>query len=185
LSLGEGDSKQESTTEVTVLADPRSTASQADRESNYQSLLALQGLQETAVTAVERIVSVRKDIDTLNGLIARQDDATALKDQAKELQKQLDKLEQRFRVLPETRGFVYDEDKVSSRIGAAQYYIGSSLDAATPASQAFVELAQTTLDSALAELNAFLGGPLQQFRDAVDEAGVGLLSDTASISRSP
>jgi photosystem II stability/assembly factor-like uncharacterized protein len=185
LSLGEGDSKQESTTEVTVLADPRSTASQADRESNYRSMLALQELQETAVTAVERIVGVRKDIDTLNGLIAKQEDASALKDQAKELQKQLDDLELRFRVLPETRGFVYDEDKVSSRIGTAQYYIGSSLDAATPASQAFVNLAQTTLDSAVAELNAFLGGPLQQFRDAVDEAGVGLLSDTAAISRSP
>jgi len=185
LSLGEGAQQVVSAVDVSVLADPRTEFSQADRESNYRSLLALQGLQETAVTAVERIVSVRKDIDTLKALMAQQQDVSPLQEQANELQKQLDELELRFRVLPETRGYSYDEDKVSSRIGMAQSYIGSSLDAATPASQAYVELAQNSLDSALAELNAFLGGPLQQFREAVNEAGVGLLADTAGVSRSP
>ncbi len=183
LSLGDGDNARSSAVDVTVLADPRSEASQADRESNYRSLLALQGLQETAVSAVERIVAVRKDVDTLNGLIAKQENSGALKDQVKSIKQQLDQLELRFRVLPETRGFVYDDDKASTRISTAQYYIGSSLDAPTPASAAFVELAQTTLDSALADLNAFLGGPLQDFRSAVDEAGVGLLSNTTAISR--
>ncbi|HET6564718.1 MAG TPA: hypothetical protein VFG52_04835, partial [Xanthomonadales bacterium] len=189
LTLGEGDAKRESTVDVTVLPDPRSSVSQASREANYQSLKKLQAMQETAVSAVERIVSVRKDVDTLSGLIAKQaqdaDGDSSLKDQASELKKQLDTIEKRFRVLPETRGFVYDDDKVSTRIGTAQYYIGSSLDAASPASEAFVKLAQTELDSALAELNAFLSGPLQQFRDAVNQAGVGLLSDTSAISRSP
>ncbi len=183
LSLGDGDNARSSAIEVTVLADPRSEASQADRESNYRSLLALQELQATAVTAVERIVAVRKDVDTLNGLIAKQESSDALKDQVKNIRQQLDQLELRFRVLPETRGFVYDDDKAVTRISTAQYYVGSSLDAPTPASAAFVELAQTTLDSALAELNAFLGGPLQDFRSAMDEAGVGLLSNTTAISR--
>ncbi len=187
LSLGDGETQRESAVDVTVLADPRLAFSQADREANYQSLLALQALQETSVTAVERIVAVRNDLDTLNGLIAKQDESTAaaLKKQSGDLQDQLKQLELRFRVMPETAGHVYDDDKVASRIGAAQYYVGSSLDAATPASAAFVQLAENELDSALAELNAFLSGPLQQFRDAVNEAGVGLLAESTAISRNP
>jgi hypothetical protein len=185
LSLGEGDGDAETATEVTVVADPRSGISQADREANYQSLLALQALQETAVSAVERIVNVRKDLDTVTALIARQEGADNLKEQAGDLQKQLNDLELRFRVLPETKGFVYDEDKVISRIGTAQYYIGSSLDAATPGSAAFVELAENSTDAALADLNAFLSGPLQEFREAISTAGVGLLSDAEAVSRSP
>jgi hypothetical protein len=189
LALGEGAEKTETSSQVKVLADPRPGISQANRESNYQSLKALQALEETAVSAVERIVSVRKDLDTLVGLIDKQtiadDGAKTLKDQAKSLQKQLNELELRFRVLPETRGYVYEDDKVASRIGAAQFYIGSSLDAATPASAAYVQLAEDATDSAIADLNAFLNGPLQQFRYVVKEAGVGLLSDSAAISRSP
>jgi len=178
-----GEGNTESATEVTVVADPRSGISQAAREANYQSLLALQALQETTVSAVERIVNVRKDLDTVAALIARQEGADGLKEQAGDLQKQLNDLELRFRVLPETKGFVYDEDKVISRIGTAQYYIGSSLDAATPGSAAFVELAENATDAALADLNAFLSGPLQEFRDSVNASGVGLLSDAAAISR--
>jgi hypothetical protein len=48
-----------------------------------------------------------------------------------------------------------------------------------------VQLAEDATDSAIADLNAFLNGPLQQFRYVVKEAGVGLLSDSAAISRSP
>jgi hypothetical protein len=155
--------------------------------SNYQSLLALQALQETSVTAVEKIVSVRKDVMALNALIQQQageGKADKLGQQANEMLEQLNALEQKFRVPPETRGNVYDEDKVSNKINAAQYYIGSSLDAATPASAGYVKIAESSLDAALAELNDFLGGPLRQFRESVDQAGIGLLSDTAGIGRS-
>jgi hypothetical protein len=184
LSLGEDEAQRESAVDVTVLADPRLEISQSDRESNYQSMLALQSLQETTVNAVERIVGVRKDIDIIKSLITQQEiaDSSALEKQATDLLEQLKQLELRFRVLPETRGYVYDENKVSTRVGMAQAYVGSSLDAATPASAAYVQLAQNELDTALAELNAFLGGPLQQFRDAVDQAGVGLLANPATVS---
>lgn len=187
LSLAEGDKQKDSAVDVTVLADPRSGISQADRVANYESMLALQGLQETAVSAVERIVGAGKDLDFLNGLIARQDEAdvASLKEQSSDLQQQLKKLELRFRVLPETRGYIYDEDKVMSRIGTAQYYLGSSLDAATPASAAFVQLAQNELDSAIAELNSFFAGPLAKFRTEVNAAGIGLLTDTAAAGRQP
>ncbi|MDZ4730023.1 MAG: hypothetical protein SH820_08795 [Xanthomonadales bacterium] len=188
-SNGGSAGKDESATDVSVLADPRPGINQAARESNYRSLIALQGMQETVVSAVERIVSVRKDIETLSSLIAKQasidDGVTTLQDKAADLQDQLKELELLFRVLPETTGHVYDDDKVSSRISSAQYYIGSSLDAATPASAAFVELAQSELDSAVAELNAFLSGPLQQFRTAVSAASIGLLTETAAINRNP
>jgi hypothetical protein len=187
LVLGEANERNETSVEVTVLADPRSDISQADRVSNYQSLLALQALQETSVTAVEKIVSVRNDVNALNALIQQQagvGTADKLSQQATEVLDQLNALEQKFRVPPETRGNVYDEDRVTNKIATAQYYIGSSLDAATPASAGYVKIAENSLDAALAELNDFLGGPLQQFRESVDQAGIGLLSDTAGIGRS-
>ncbi len=89
--------------------------------------------------------------------------------------KKLGEMETRFRVPQDTSGIVYDSDKVYSRIGSAQFYLGSSHSAPTQSARAAINLAQSTLDSAIDSLNMVLNEDLPAFRTAVSEAGLGLL----------
>lgn len=183
LSLdGEGENHAEQSIEVSVLADPRPGISATRRESNYRSLLALQELQEAAVSAVERIVRTRSDLDTVERLIGQQAQAAdnetlqGLQEKAASLHKGLDAQEAHFRVAPETTGYVYNDDKVFSQIELAQFYLGSSLDTGTAASKTYVNLARSKLQTALAEMNRFFDTEVSAFRRDVEQAGIGLLS---------
>jgi len=175
------------TTPVTVLADPRAAYSPEARAQNYQAALALQGMQEAAVSAVERVVHARADIDTVLALIDQRkqpgaeldEPLAALRDRARDLKERLDELEKRFRTPPETKGIVYDEDKIVNRIGLAAGYVGSSLDAPSPTALAYVDLARTALRDGQAALDSFVTTELSAFAQAVSAAGIGLFGDSA------
>ncbi|MCU0989992.1 MAG: hypothetical protein MUE63_10505, partial [Xanthomonadales bacterium] len=185
LSLAAGDGNGEAvtaTTRVSVLPDPRSDISAAARLSNYQALLELQALQEQAVTAVERIARARADITTVRALLERHEQPggalpetlQALNERAGAVGQRLDELEQRFRTPPKTRGIVYDDDKVATRIGLAMGYVGSSRDAPTPTAEVYVQAARQALAAATAELERFAESELADFGQAVSAAGIGL-----------
>jgi len=190
LSLDSGDSgPAEASVNVTVLADPRSAVTAENRLKNYATQLALQELAKTAVTAVERIRQARTDVETTQKLISardNEDDGEALKalgEQADEVKKGLDKLEKRFRVLPETKGHVYDDDKVVSRIGMAQYFVGSTWDAPSDTAAIYIEQARVSLDEAREALNRFMSEDVAAFGSAVDEAGIGLFAPVPPLNQ--
>ncbi len=187
LSLAkENEQPVEQSITVTVKADPRSGISAEQRESNYHSMLALQDMQEAAVSAVERIVHTRSDLDTIDRLIAQRPDAAAddslksLKERSASLRTGLDALEAEFRVPPETVGEIYNEDKVINQIELATSYAGSSLDAETAAAAVYVDLARGHLEAAVADMNAFFDTEVGPFRPQVEAAGIGLLSGPAA-----
>ncbi len=105
----------------------------------------------------------------------------ALQQQAADTLERLDALEKRFRNLAETRGIVYSGDQVSRRIGTAQFYAGSTTGSPTPTGAAYAEIARRTLDEALAAVNAFMTGDLAAFREAVEAAGIGLLTPAEPV----
>jgi photosystem II stability/assembly factor-like uncharacterized protein len=173
--------------DVQTVADPRSPYSQTEIEQNFATQLELLRLQKTVVSAVERIVDTRKDIDTLIGLVdkrqgSKENEAlSALRDRGKELNNTLNDLEKRFRTPPETKGIVYSDDKIINRLGIAQAYVASTRDAPSSTAKTYIRLARISLDEGLSALNRFLSRELADFRKTVDEAGVGLLSDTNPI----
>ncbi len=188
LSLPDGDGTTESALGVRVVADPRSPYGQADIEQNYRARLDILAMEKTAVSAVERIVNARDDIVAIKARIARRDDADsaamqALTERADDAVEALDDLEQRFRVPPETTGIVYDDDKVSNRIGRAREFVESTLAPPSPAARMFMQIAGESLDAALAAVNDFLGGELATFRADVTTAGIGLLMDAGTVGR--
>lgn len=182
LPAADGD---EVTANVTVetVADPRSPYSQAELERNYQARVELLGLLEQAVAAVERIVRARDDVAAIKALIAKRDDDSLepLEERADEITVALDELEKVFRTPPETSGITYSADKVQDQIGLASGYVGSSYGTPTPTAEAYVAIARSALDDGIASLNDFLAGELAAFRDAVDEAGIGLLSGVGPL----
>ena len=104
-----------------------------------QAMLELMEMQEAAVTAVERIFYAQADVGTAQILIKQKqkpgagedEDLKALGEKAGKIQKALVELEKRFRTPPRTKGIVYDDDQVSSKINMAMYYVGSTADVPT------------------------------------------------------
>lgn len=174
-------------TTATVLADPRSEHAPASREQNYRAQLELQTLQAAAVDAVERIVRVRADVDTVLGLIDLRkqpggdldESLAALKERGEQLKQGLDALEQRFRTPPRTKGIVYDDDKVVSRIGMAAAYLGSNPGAPTATAGVYADLARRSLLDAEAAVDGFMDDEVAGFRRAVSEAGIALFESAA------
>ena len=188
LSLdGADDSITEVTADVTTLIDPRTQYSQAEIQQNYQAMLEIMSLQDSAVTAVERIVAARDDVVTIKALIGKRDDAednqtlVDLTDRAGEISDALDELEKVFRTPPETKGVTYRADKIINRIQLAEFYVNLTYAAPGSTANSYFEIARAVLDEGTAAVNEFLAGELASFRGAVSAAGIGLLSNTEPI----
>ncbi len=167
---------------VAVVGDPRSGLSSQEQKSNYQTLLGLQEMQEEAVTAVERVVHAQSGVSTALNLIRQEqkpgaeldESLKALLDQGKEVQEGLLELEKRFRTPPQTKGIVYDDDKVSSRISLAWGYVGSTKAAPTAAAMTYIEQARAALAPALEAVDLFMTQELEMFSQSLSDAGIGL-----------
>ena len=173
--------------DVQTVADPRSPYSLAEIEQNYAMQLELLELEKALVRAVEAIVRARRDVGTITTLIkarpAADEDAIlmALTEQADELNEGLDELEKRFRTPPETKGIIYNYDKTINRLALAQRYVGSTYGAPSAAAKTYVQIARNSVDETLTALNDFIGSDLEDFRKAVDEAGIALLSGVQPV----
>jgi photosystem II stability/assembly factor-like uncharacterized protein len=175
---------------ITVLADPRSPFSTQARLDNYRAMLEITGMQETAVTAVERIVHAQTDVTTAQTLIrqrkkpgeSQDEHLKALSVQAEEIQKALVELEKRFRTPPGTKGIIYDDDQVSSKIGMAGRYVGSTADSPSATARIYVDRARQALDDALRAVDNYMAGDLESFSRALSEAGIGLFISVARES---
>jgi photosystem II stability/assembly factor-like uncharacterized protein len=174
---------------ITVLPDPRSRFSAEARKDRYQSMLYIMDMQEAAVTAVERIVHAQADVATAQTLIrqkqkpgANEDQSfTALSEQAEKIQKELLELEKQFRTPPKTRGIVYDNDQVTSRIGMARRYVGSTVDAPTVTAKVYIDLARQSLDDAVKAVDNYMSGELDRFSQSLSDAGIGLFSGSIQL----
>jgi len=170
---------------VTVIPDPRHGISAEVMRENYLAKLELQALQESAVTAIERIVHARSDVSTIGQIIDQKPNSETdealenLRLQGKKLSKDLKEIESLFRTPPGTKGHVYDDDKVINRISFAQSYVGSTLDIETEAARVYGKLAKDSLDKALATMEAYFQSEVAAFRTAAGAAGIGLLLTSA------
>ncbi|MDX1555286.1 MAG: hypothetical protein R3212_04610, partial [Xanthomonadales bacterium] len=185
LSLGSGDDEARDSIAVSVVTDPRLGVSEAARRANYTTLLELNEMEEQLVSATEQVVRAREDLDTVKSLISRrqkQDDSgeaenmKALKERIDAARKSLDEVEKAFRTPPDTKGIVFDDHRVANKLGSAQYYVASTLDAPSPATQVYIEEAGRALAAALEKLDAVMSGEVEPLRADIEAAGIRLLS---------
>lgn len=168
----------EQSADIRVLADPRldlSDAAYRARDIAAQNLLSLQKTMRAAIVSIHE---ARRDIDTLLALAKVDGDEDAhkeLKTRAKKLKDQLDALEKRFRAPPDTKGIVYDDDKVSSKLGLAGFFVNSTLDAPSKAANSYIAHAEATLEAALSDLNRTISEDIAGLREAFAASGLGLL----------
>ena len=174
--------------EVQTIADPRSVFAQSEIEQNFTAQVDLLNLKKAAVSAVERIVKAREEVGTVTKLInARKgadenENLMALKEQAGGIEDSLDELEKRFRSPPETKGHPYTSDKIIDQITLAQEHVRSTYGAPSEAAQSYIQIARNSINDGLSNLNDLIDGKLEDFRMAVESAGIGLLSDIEPVN---
>ena len=175
-------------TPVEVLKDPRNPYSVEAMQANFDTRMTLMAMRDTANIALRQIIATRDDVSTISKLIDKQldlektDQLEALKKLAKEAKKSLDELEKIYRTPEKTRGIVYSDHTVNSKLETAASYAGSSDDAPSPASETYMEIARNSLADATAKVNAFMEGQLAELRENVKTAGISLLSVNEVIS---
>ncbi|MHB9002433.1 MAG: WD40/YVTN/BNR-like repeat-containing protein, partial [Thermoanaerobaculia bacterium] len=178
---------QEASGLVNVLPDPRRAIADADRKAKWDALILIGALNDRAVTAIERILRTKGDIDVVLGRLKTtggtppqtKDDPekAALQKSAAALQRRLDAAERLFRVPPKTKGIVDDSNMALSRIEYAESSLSSTWDAPTSAQLAYVARAEATLASAEAELAKVYSEDVARFREAVRAAKIDLFTD--------
>jgi photosystem II stability/assembly factor-like uncharacterized protein len=170
---------------VTVLVDPRSHVSPADRQAKYEAQVKAGALQEEIAAAVDRIAEARRDLDLVAERIKKREPkdqkpkAAAEDDLGKavqEVKKGLGELEKKLWSPEGTKGIVRD-DSAFAQVGQAQRGLGSSWEVATPAQLALLTRAEEATRAALDETGRFFTEQVKPLRDRVTAAGIALLAD--------
>ncbi len=176
IELGDNSSSHE----VRVLADPRTEFSAADQMKNFEMRTHLSGLFERVQLALTELMNARRDIATLTTLIKSSDiDEEAskkLSEQAGDAKKALEEMEKQFRTPRGTRGIVFRGGNVSSFVGLAATYVGSSRGAPNEAALQQVAKAEAAVAGAVIALNKLLEEDVASLRAAASAAGIGLLN---------
>ena len=184
ITIGKGDEAATDEVAISVITDPRLEMSEQARTENYAAANELRELTNEAVNAVERIIQTREDLATANELLARRlarrdtDDESveALKEKISEVRKSLDEAEKEFRTPPDTKGIVYSANTVTSRIGTASFFVGSSMDAPSESARVYMEDARRVTDAAIENLDGIFETEVDPLREEIEDAGVKLLS---------
>ncbi|MEM6574687.1 MAG: hypothetical protein AAF736_10480, partial [Pseudomonadota bacterium] len=85
----------------------------------------------------------------------------------------------RIRVPAKTRGIVFDDDKLTSVLGIAQFYVGSTLGEPSPTAQIHMERAVAAVGAAEADYAEFVRETLEPFASTAGQTPLGLFSGGA------
>lgn len=165
--------KAEASTTVQVLADPRTTIAQSDRQAKFDTMKKVSQRLEVAAEAVDRIVAYRKVIsNVLTQAQGRTDDRVkTLRTEAEKLRKKLTTVADRFIDEPNrVQGITRNPNTVSAKLGSVLGSLRSSWDAPTSTQLTNLKQAETLLESALKEFNHLFAEDVPAFQKVVEGA---------------
>ena len=182
---------------VTVQPDPSLKTTEADWRAWDAATVRVGELQNAVTDAINRLIATRQDVhQVLAKLDARDkereqqggeargksDADKALRQAARDLQKRLTTVERRFHVPADTKGLVEDETTASSQVSSVRRAIGTSWEAPSDTAKAYLQEAETSARSALADFNKLYAEDIPAFQKKVADAGLGLVTDQGPIN---
>lgn len=194
--FGKDEMAAEATGQVTVLPDPRQDVPTARRQAKMDAILRAGALRETLTEAINRVHDAQADLRLVqsklrkleeeeketvgrNEGIAEAEEAEEeepLSTAAGELAKRLYELERSLWVNEDdVKGIVADLTPWQD-VSYALRSLGSSFDGPTPTQLRYLEIAERSVEKAVAEAERVFTEEVAPFRAKVEETGVGLLS---------
>ncbi|MFL6199296.1 MAG: VPS10 domain-containing protein [Thermoanaerobaculia bacterium] len=189
---------QEAKGTVKVLPEPRRTTSAEDMRKREDAIQRTGDLQDSLVTALERIQRTRADVQSVTALLDKrkkdeEDKAKAearakglpapskkdekpdpLSEAAGKVQKGLTDLEKKIWLPPDTPGIPPEKD-AASKVFNSRGNVLSSLDAPSATHLEYLRQAEAEVAKVLTEVNQFFAKDVADFRKQVDESGLRLL----------
>lgn len=169
---------QEQSLDAQVLVDPRVDVSLASMEANQDMQLQLQALEATINDALRQIVTARRDLGTIETLLAEASDPEqfdALTEQVKGNLKTLKTLELALRNPKNNKGRPYVDGMALNTLSRAKSFLTTSYAAPSPTALAFAEIAKARISTAVSAVNDYLAGDFGVLRAAFAETKLGLL----------
>lgn len=180
-------------TTAKVLKDPRFNVSLQDLTTSYELQHQAVAMYSTLTKAAHALADSKKDIDLIKALANKALDnlpessdkklhpASEIITSAKALEKRIKALDKHLRSLPKTKGIVDESYKVSSKIYTAWGYVGSRYGKPSPTAEIYLAAAKVALTNGINEVNQFLAEDLATFKQAYNQSGLGLLTNTKPI----
>ncbi len=172
--LSHGENTSETT--VNVKMDPRVEVSLAALKARdalydkYAPKMAVLG------KAMERMTKAGETVKLVNGRLAdrKDDDAKALKKQAKEIGDKLKELNAVLNGKPAPQGFSRDPNTVMSKVFTARRYLQNGFDMPGKTEEIVAKQAMEAMEGALEQINAFFADDWAAYTKAVDAANISL-----------
>lgn len=176
---------------LTILPDPLSKATEADRRAKWQAILEMGELHDAAANAIIRILDAKSDIDAIAEKSRAAQERVAHADPqlagvigaARELKSKLTEIEARLWPRTDIQGRSAS-NYAFAKIGDAIGRLYSSWDAPSSADRSYMQLAEDRLDEAMQDVNQIFEEDVAEFRRVAREAGIELLSRPVSQSTS-
>lgn len=126
--------------------------------------------------AMERMTKAGETVKLVNGRLAdrKDDDAKALKKQAKEIGDKLKELNAVLNGKPAPQGFSRDPNTVMSKVFTARRYLQNGFDMPGKTEEIVAKQAMEAMEGALEQINAFFADDWAAYTKAVDAANISL-----------
>ena len=175
--------EQKDSTTVKVLPDPRLMSKQADWEAREKWIAKHRALVETARTATDQLLDMRKKLGQINKNISESGlaDADSLKKLSKPLSDSIKVMLEWF-MLPENfKGYDHVTVRINSLIGHAGSFISSEPGELSPNGQFAMQRAQKELEEAVEKINNFHRDVWLPHRQMVESLELPLYQDFKPI----
>jgi len=177
---------------VRVKPDPHADNSEADWRARWSAIERLGAVNDVAVSALERLTTLKQDVQAVTGRIRENARRAGEKDRKKieehpvvaagaELGKKLEPLERRLWTSPDVKGIV-EADAVLDHVGAAAFVLQSAWRPPSPSDLAYIAKAERELAAYLEDFNQFFAEEVAAYRNKVREAQVRLLPEASPLS---
>ena len=168
-----------------VKADPRIKQSNADLIKKNNSQQEFKRLKQKALDAFEQIKNMKKSLKSVEALSTIQDDSTKTKLEKlnKDIKPKLDTLEWIFMLPEDAKGYNFDDDKITSLLGNASYYLGASTAGTTPNGQLAINQLEEKLNETINKINTFIDKDWIKYKQDVDSLGLDIFKEVNVIKK--
>jgi len=173
-------------TTVTVKPDPRVEGMRAAQEDKLELYDRLMSVTEAATEAADRLREAKRTTSQIDDVLGDRDDeaATTAKDKGKAMRDSIKALMQEVEG-KDVQGIRRDPSVVSSRLGMARFYLGSSVRAPDQSGRRALERAEKRVQRFLNGVNQFFADDWPAYREAVTEADISFFEDREPVRMPP
>jgi predicted hotdog family 3-hydroxylacyl-ACP dehydratase len=172
-------------TTVTVKPDPRVDGMRAAQEEKMALYDRLMRMTETATAAADRLREAKRTTSRIDDLLGDRDDeaATAAMEKGQAMRDSIQTIMEDIEG-KDVQGIRRDPSIVTARLGAAQYYLGSSVRGPDQSDRRALQRAEARLQRLVDEVNQFFDAEWPAYRQSVTDANITFFDDHEPIQMS-